>query len=72
VQSLAQVDVVRYIVVDIEAAGPTPSQYALLSIGACTVGEPRQSFYLELQPDRSASTEEATSVHGLSLHGPLL
>jgi ribonuclease T len=60
-------DVVRYIVVDVEAAGPNPSQYALLSIGACTVGEPRQTFYAELQPDRSAITDEAISVHGLSL-----
>jgi ribonuclease T len=57
----------RYIVVDVEAAGPTPSQYALLSIGACTLGEPRETFYVELQPDREAVTERAMAVHGLSM-----
>ena len=57
----------RYVVVDVEAAGPTPSQYALLSIGACTLGQPRQTFYVELQPDRQAATEEAMAVHGLSM-----
>jgi DNA polymerase III epsilon subunit-like protein len=56
-----------YIVVDVEAAGPNPSQYALLSIGACTVGEPRDTFYVELQPDREAATEQAVAVHGLSM-----
>ena len=57
----------RYVVVDVEAAGPTPSQYALLSIGACTLGEPRETFYVELQPDRADYTEEALAVHGLSI-----
>lgn len=57
----------RYIVVDVEAAGPTPSEYALLSIGACTLGEPRETFYVELQPDRSAAHPAAMAVHGLSM-----
>jgi ribonuclease T len=61
------VDAVRYIAVDVEAAGPVPSQYALLSIGACTVGQPQQTFYVELQPDRDAATGEAAAVHGLSM-----
>ena len=56
-----------YIVVDVEASGPTPGQYALLSIGACTLGESRQTFYVELQPDRDAFTPEAMSVNRLSL-----
>jgi DNA polymerase III epsilon subunit-like protein len=56
-----------YVVIDIEAAGPSPSRYALLSIGACTLEEPRQTFYVELQPDRTASTPEAMAIHGLSL-----
>ncbi|MBN1639787.1 MAG: 3'-5' exonuclease [Anaerolineae bacterium] len=56
-----------YVVIDIEAAGPNPSEYALLSIGACTTGRPRQTFYVELQPDRDASTPEAMAIHGLSL-----
>jgi DNA polymerase III alpha subunit (gram-positive type) len=56
-----------YIVVDIEASGPSPSDYALLSIGACTVEEPGQTFYVELRPDRRAFTSEAMVVNGLSL-----
>lgn len=56
-----------YIVVDVEASGPSPSRYALLSIGACTIDEPGQAFYIELQPDREAFTTEAMAVNGLSL-----
>jgi DNA polymerase III epsilon subunit-like protein len=55
------------IVVDVEAAGPNPSQYALLSIGACTLDEPRQTFYVELVPDKSAFRAEALQVNRLSL-----
>ena len=36
--------------VDVETAGPNPSQYSLLSIGACLVDEPDQKFYIELTP----------------------
>lgn len=53
--------------VDIETSGPSPGQHALLSIGACTLEEPRQTFYIELQPDREAFTPEAVAVSGLSL-----
>jgi DNA polymerase III epsilon subunit-like protein len=56
-----------YISVDIETAGPLPGRYALLSIGACTLAEPRATFYCELQPDSLESTPEALAVHGLSL-----
>jgi len=56
-----------YISVDIETAGPNPSQYPMLSIGACTVTEPAQNFYVELQPDRDAFSPEALQVSGLSL-----
>lgn len=56
-----------FIVVDVEASGPSPSNYALLSIGACTAEEPRQTFYVELQPDKAAFTREAMAVNGLSL-----
>lgn len=55
------------IVVDVETSGPSPSRYALLSIGACTVNDPQQTFYAELQPDRHAFTPEAMAVNGLSL-----
>ena len=56
-----------YIVIDVEASGPTPSLYALLSIGACTLEEPRHTFYVELQPDKDAFVPGAMAVSGLSL-----
>jgi ribonuclease T len=56
-----------YICVDVETAGPNPANYALLSIGAVKVGEPERGFYIELQPDLNAQTDEAARVHGLSL-----
>ncbi len=56
-----------YISVDVETAGPTPENHALLSIGACLVEDPTVGFYVELQPDRPDSTPEALAIHGLSL-----
>lgn len=55
-----------YVSVDVEAAGPTPSLYALLSIGACLVARPEERFYIELQPVVLASLPEAAAVHHLS------
>jgi DNA polymerase III epsilon subunit-like protein len=56
-----------YISVDVETAGPNPGRYALLSIGACTLVEPQQTFYVELQPDKGELLPETYAVHGLSL-----
>jgi ribonuclease T len=56
-----------YISVDVETAGPIPADYALLSIGACLVEEPSNSFYIELQPDREQISAEAMAIHGLTL-----
>lgn len=56
-----------YIVVDVEASGPSPGEHSLLSIGACTLPEPRDKFYVELQPDSAEFTAEAMAVHQLSL-----
>jgi ribonuclease T len=56
-----------FICVDVETAGPTPGEYALLSIGACLVEEPSVTFYVELQPDRGDSSPEAMKIHGLDL-----
>lgn len=56
-----------YISVDIEAAGPYPGEYALLSIGACTLDKPRSTFYVELKPDTLKITPDAQAVHQLSL-----
>jgi ribonuclease T len=56
-----------YICVDIETAGPIPGDYSLLSIGACTIYEPQQTFYIELKPINQHLTQEAASIHKLSL-----
>lgn len=56
-----------FISVDVETAGPNPSQYSLLSIGACLVFAPEKRFYVEVQPVNDAATSEALEISGLSL-----
>jgi len=56
-----------YISVDIETAGPNPYDYSILSIGACTIFEPQQSFYVELKPITNNSIPEALAISNLSL-----
>ena len=56
-----------FISVDVETAGPAPSVYSLLAIGACTVSEPRATFYIELKPDRPDAQPESLASHNLSL-----
>jgi ribonuclease T len=53
--------------VDIEAAGPVPSAYAMLSIGACLVDDLDRQFYVELQPTHANEDPRAMAVHGLSM-----
>ncbi len=53
--------------VDVETAGPNPSAYSILSIGACLVEDPEQNFYVELKPVNDAMTTEALSISGLTL-----
>lgn len=53
--------------IDVETAGPAPSAYALLAIGACLVDDPDHHFYVELRPTALAETAEAAAIHGLSL-----
>ena len=62
---------VTYISVDIEAAGPSPSGFAMLSVGACAVdlSDAEPGFYVELQPDREGVLEVAMSVGGFTLDG---
>jgi len=57
----------EFISVDIETSGPNPRDYALLSIGACTITEPRKTFYIELKPDIDGSVQEALAISNLSL-----
>jgi len=56
-----------YISVDIETAGPNPAAYSLLTIGACTISEPRGSFYVELQPINDRMTPDSYAIHRLDL-----
>ncbi len=56
-----------YISVDVETAGPDPAQYSLLSIGACLVFDPAETFYVELQPVNEAFTSEALQTSGLKM-----
>lgn len=56
-----------FISVDVETSGPEVGSYALLAIGACTLEEPRKTFYLELNPDKPAFEVNALAVSGLSM-----
>ena len=56
-----------YISVDIETAGPNPSQYSLLSIGACLVTNIEINFYIELQPVNDNMRPESFAIHQLSM-----
>jgi DNA polymerase III epsilon subunit-like protein len=56
-----------FISIDVEASGPIPGEYSLLSIGACVVGNTDQTFYAELKPLNDNSTEKAMEVAGFDL-----
>jgi ribonuclease T len=56
-----------FISVDVETAGPNPGLYSLLAIGACTLEQPQQTFYVELQPVHENMHPEAAAIHQLSL-----
>ena len=56
-----------YISVDVEASGPIPGEYSLMSIGACLVANPKQNFYCELKPINNNFIPKALEVNGLSM-----
>ena len=57
-----------FISVDVEASGPNPAGYSLLSIGACLVADLERTFYVELQPIPSlGALAEALAVGRLSM-----
>lgn len=56
-----------YISVDVETSGPIPDEFSLLSVGACVVGQPEISIYLELKPSSKRHDPEALAVSGLDL-----
>jgi DNA polymerase III epsilon subunit-like protein len=56
-----------YISVDIEAAGPNPADYSLLTIGACKVNDLQRMFYVELQPVSMKYIPDALDISRLSM-----
>lgn len=56
-----------YFSVDVESAGPIPGKYSMLSLGACVVGQPAESFYVEFKPITSAFVPKAMEVSGFDL-----
>lgn len=56
-----------FVSVDVETAGPNPSQYSLLTIGACSVEDSPRTFYVELKPINDKITSEAYATHRLDM-----
>ncbi len=56
-----------FLSVDVETAGPIPGEYSLLTIGACDVSDPMQTFACELKPTTRNADPKALEVTGLSL-----
>lgn len=56
-----------FLSVDVETAGPIPGEFSLLTIGACDVSDPTQTFACELKPTTRNADPKALEVTGLSL-----
>lgn len=56
-----------YISVDIEASGPIPGEYSMLSLGACLTEDISNGFYRELVPITDKVVREAMTVTGFDL-----
>src|SRR4051812_8880275 len=56
-----------YISVDVEAAGPMPPTYSLLSVGAVPINDPDSTFYIEIQPINENFVPAAMRVVGRTL-----
>ena len=54
-----------YVAVDVEADGPIPGIYSMLSIGLAVVDHPELSFYTELKPISDEFVPRAVEVSGL-------
>jgi len=57
----------KYVSVDIEASGPIPGKYSMLTIGACLVDADDVTFQATLKPLNRNAVPEALQVTGLSL-----
>ncbi|EMV8790392.1 3'-5' exonuclease [Escherichia coli] len=60
--------ILRYFSGDIEASGPVPGFFSMLSIGVCVVDEPEINFYRELKPLTLHHDPEALAVTGFDLN----
>ncbi|AQS85922.1 MAG: 3'-5' exonuclease [Acetobacter aceti] len=56
-----------FVSVDIEASGPIPEKYSMLSVGACVTSNPSKNFSCYLKPISKEFVPEALKVTGLSL-----
>ncbi len=57
----------HYISVDIEASGPIPGEYSMLSLGASVIDDDDKTFHVQLKPLNGNAVPEALAVTGLSL-----
>jgi DNA polymerase III epsilon subunit-like protein len=56
-----------FISVDVEAAGPFPGRFSLLTLGACLVDRPTETFEANFKPISMEADPKALEVTGLSL-----
>ena len=54
-----------YVAVDVEADGPIPGPYSMISLGMAVAGRPDLTFYTELRPISDAFVPQALAVSGL-------
>jgi len=54
-----------YIAADVEADGPIPGEYSMISLGMAVAGKPDLGFYTEIKPISDKYVEQALKVSGL-------
>ncbi|WP_345559788.1 hypothetical protein [Nonomuraea rosea] len=54
-----------YVAVDVEADGPIPGPYSMISLGMAVAGRPDLTFYSELRPISDEFMPAALAVSGL-------
>lgn len=54
-----------YVAVDVEADGPIPGRYSMLSLGMAVVGLPDRRFYTEIRPISELFQPQALAISGL-------
>ncbi len=56
-----------YLSFDVEANGPIPVEYAMVSLGACNITATEKRFYRVLKPTTDNYTERAITTHQITL-----